>query len=127
MEGAPVEGEGGSDAQVSPTPPPPGEEAETLKILPHGSGARLGFLLGIKPSTAGSRGAKGGGQGACLPPVSGTATSRKRGHAPPVCATSGGSRRVQEKGNDVQKGKHMQKKGKHAIVDEPSQQSPSPM
>jgi hypothetical protein len=84
-----------------------------LKIPPLGSGARLGFLLGVKPSAAGSRGAKGGSQGGCLPPMSGTATSRKRGHAPPV--------RVQEKG------KHVQKKGKHTVVDEPSQQSPSPM
>jgi hypothetical protein len=89
MEGAPIEGEWGSDAQVSPTPSPPGEEAETLKIPPLGSGARLGFLLGVKPSAAGSRGAKGGSQGG-LPPMSGTATSRKRGRAPPV--------RVQEKG-----------------------------
>jgi hypothetical protein len=97
---------GSSEPSPSPTlPPPSGEDMAAMpQIPPPGSGARLGFLLGVQPSLSSSRarGAHVGGKqaaGVCLPPVAGAESSRKRVRRPsPFASSADGGLPVQKKG-----------------------------
>ena len=74
--------EGEDEPTPSPSPPPGDAPAQ---IPPAGSGARLGFLIGMPASSK-----KGGARGR-LPPVSAAVSGRKRGRsATPVDSSSGG-------------------------------------
>jgi hypothetical protein len=81
-----------------------------LQVLPRGSGARLGFLLGIDSLSLGPRGVQGGGACDSLPPTSmaGTGGNRKRGRTPVASCSSGGGR-AKKKGKNAGANKHAEK------------------
>jgi hypothetical protein len=94
-------------------PPPLGADAPHLQIPAPGSGARLGFLLGVAQSRPASEAAPRSG----LPPVGvvaggGSGSTRKRGRQPP----SDGDAHRQSK----------QKRGKEAAGDAQRQKEKSP-
>jgi hypothetical protein len=103
---------------VEPSPLQPSAPGEMPQIPPRGSGSsRLGFLLGVAPSS-GPRGAQGGGarDGLPPPPVAGTGAGpagRKRGCTPVASSSSGGGR--------------VKKKGKNAGADKRAEKAKSPV
>jgi hypothetical protein len=120
MEAEPVdlEVDEGSDTgevpAVEPSPSLPLALGEMPQIPPRGSGSRLGFLLGVAPSS-GPRGAQGGGarDGLPPPPVAGMGAGWKWGRTPVASSSSGGG--------------HVKKKGKNAGADKRAEKAKSPV